>query len=339
VSGGAKPDASGSLSKSLGVSAAAKAPAEQPVPTPAAVPTSVPAFSYVSESSGLPEIPAEPAIQSSVPATPWREELAGRLKDHRQRRSRLRSSFDPGSTLDLAFGEPADLQDAQALDAELIESPGDPEGLDLPISGPQGDSPILDAVPLERPVEDLRVLTSAAVEAGEAPLIRPELESERVEIILETSPASSPSANPRRVQGGRQVAPLGRRFMAGLIDTLVLLMGGGLFTLIFWVVGGHASRNPLNLVILGSITTLFVLAYFGIFTALSSSTPGLLWMDLEVQSLEGGAPSPRESFWRAFGYLISFTSLLLGFVWAAVDSDHLTWHDHMSGTFITNIER
>jgi uncharacterized RDD family membrane protein YckC len=332
VSGRAKPDASAPLSKSLGESPAAKAREEEPVPTP-------PAFSPVSEPSELPEIPAEPVIQSGAQAAPWREELAGRLEDHRKRRSRLRSNFDPGGTLDLAFGEAANGEEAEVLDAELIESPGSGDGIDLPISGSQDDVPILDSVPLEKPVDDVRVLTSAAVEAGEAPLIRPELESEPVEIILESSPATSPAANPRRVQGSKHVAPLGRRFMAGLIDTLVLLIGVGLFALIFWVVGGHASRNPLNLVILGSITTLFVLAYFGIFTALSSSTPGLLWMDLEVQSLEGGAPSPRESFWRAFGYLVSFTSLLLGFVWAAVDSDHLTWHDHMSGTFITNIER
>jgi hypothetical protein len=43
----------------------------------------------------------------------------------------------------------------------------------------------------------------------------------------------------------------------------------------------------------------------------------------------------RESFWRAFGVLVSLSALMLGFVWACVDSDSLTWHDRMSGTVIT----
>jgi uncharacterized RDD family membrane protein YckC len=277
---------------------------------------------------------AEPA----APATAWREELAGRLEDHRKRRSRLRGNPQPRGTLDLAFGEPADIEEAEVLDANLIESPRNRDGLDLPISGPQDEVPILDSVPLEKPIDDVRVLTTAAVEAGEAPLVRPELESEPVEIILESSPPSSTASSPRHGPGSKKVAPLGQRFLAGLADTLILLLGAGLFSLIFWVVGGHISRNPLNFVVLGTIATLFVLAYFGFFTALSASTPGLLWMNLEVQSLDGGAPSPQESFWRSFGYLVSIASLLLGFLWAVVDSDHLTWHDHMSNTFITGVE-
>ncbi|MGD1104323.1 MAG: hypothetical protein ABSA59_19915, partial [Terriglobia bacterium] len=45
-------------------------------------------------------------------------------------------------------------------------------------------------------------------------------------------------------------------------------------------------------------------------------------------------PTVRESFWRAFGVLVSLSALMLGFVWACVDSDGLTWHDRMSGTVI-----
>jgi hypothetical protein len=46
-------------------------------------------------------------------------------------------------------------------------------------------------------------------------------------------------------------------------------------------------------------------------------------------------PTVRESCWRAFGVLVSTSALLLGFIWAWVDSQGLTWHDRMSGTFIT----
>jgi uncharacterized RDD family membrane protein YckC len=337
---GSKASASDPLSIFPRTDPLAKAPAAQaePAPAPPAARTSVPSSSPEPAPSELSEIPAEPLDEPAGPAPPWRDELAGRLEDHRRRRSRLQGNFDPSRTLDLAFGESANDETAEVLDAELIESPRAPDDSNLPLSGSEEDVPVLDSVPLEKPVEDMRVLTSAAVEAGEAPLVQPELESEPVEIILESSAPSSPPLSMYRTTGSRNVAPLGQRFIAGLADTLILLLGGGLFSLIFWIVGGHVSRNPLNLVVFGSIATLFVAAYFGIFTALSSSTPGLLWMNLEVQSLDGGAPSPQESFWRAFGYLVSIASLMLGFVWAAVDGDHLTWHDHMSGTFITSVK-
>jgi uncharacterized RDD family membrane protein YckC len=304
---------------------------------PGNVPPQVPPPESEPERADLPEIPAEPVTEIPGLAAPWREELAGRLEDHRRRRSRLQGQFDPTGTLDLAFGEPGGQISADPLDADLAHRPHAHEDVELPFSTSPEDMPVLDSVPLVKPVENIRVLTSAAVEAGEAPLAMPEPEAERVEIILESSPAPAPGANPRRVQAGARVAPLGRRFVAGLADALILLLGGALFSLIFWVVGGHMSRNALNLAVAGAISVLFILAYFGIFTALSSSTPGLLCMKLEVLSLEGGAPSPQESFWRAFGYLVSMASLMLGFVWAAVDGDHLTWHDHMSGTFITTI--
>ena len=311
--------ASAPNSKAASASEAVQLPASPPTPEP--------------EGSNLPEIPAEPVTEIPMPVAPWREELAGRLKDHRKRRTRLQGQFDASGTLDLAFGEPAAKDGAEPLDADLDEAVRQRSDMALPAS--QEDLPVLDSAP----IDDVRVLISAAMEAGETVVEKPRRDAERVEIILESSSPSASDSNPHHASGSAQVALLSRRFMAGLADALILLLGGGLFSLIFWVVGGHVSRSPVDMVVVGSISVLFILVYFGVFTALSSATPGLLWMNLEVQSLEGGAPSAKESFWRAFGYLVSMTSLMLGFVWAVVDGDHLTWHDHMSGTFITTIRK
>lgn len=275
----------------------------------------------------MPSVPA--AEQGSQ--VPWREELNDRLEDFRRKRERLRGQFDPSTSLDLEFGTPAD--------APVSDPARESGGFDVALTPPQREMPVLESAPLEKSGEDLRVLDSAAVEAGSKRLVPDETETEPVEIILESSPPSAqPSASRRSgVPATLRVASLGPRFMAGLADAVVLLLGGGLFALIFWAAGGRISLRPLNIIILGAITALFVLSYFGLFTALSASTPGLLWMNLEVRSLDGGPPTPQESFWRAFGYLVSIASLLLGFVWALVDGDHLTWHDHMSGTFISPI--
>jgi len=56
-----------------------------------------------------------------------------------------------------------------------------------------------------------------------------------------------------------------------------------------------------------------------------------------VRSQTGGLPSPQQAFWRAFGYLVSISALMLGFIWALVDSDGLTWHDRMSETYLTEV--
>jgi uncharacterized RDD family membrane protein YckC len=135
------------------------------------------------------------------------------------------------------------------------------------------------------------------------------------------------------------VASIGRRFLAGLADGLFLLLGAGLFALIFWRAGGHLAPVPLNLIILALMAVLFLFAYFGLFTALTFSTPGQNLMGIEVRNLGGWPPVPREACLRAFGYLVSISAVMLGFLWALVDSDGLTWHDQISGTFLTRVNK
>ena len=286
----------------------------------------------------IPEIASTPVPAQATPAAVWREELAGKLEDHRRKRSRLRGNFDPGSSLDLEFDEQGAEAPPRGVDADLAMPSRSGGALDAQLNAPRRESPPLDRIPFEKPAEGIRVLTSAAVQAGDSHLEEDGAGARPVEIILESSPASRSGSSARRSDVSLRVAPLSTRFAAGLLDALILLVGGGLFALIFFIVGGHATLGPLNLAIFGSIGTIFVLAYFGLFCALSSSTPGLLMLNLEFRSLEGDPPSPAESLWRAFGYLISGASLMLGFAWALVDSDHLTWHDHISGTYVTTIE-
>jgi uncharacterized RDD family membrane protein YckC len=271
------------------------------------------------------------------PARPWREELSERVESFRRRRARLRHGFDSRANLDLDFDTEGDFEGSSALESRLSEFPRtevvvDAE-LETPSSG-EGAAPILEAMPLEKPGGGLRVLSSAAVQAGELPLESGAPEPEPVEIFVEPAAAAQDREPTSLVL---PLASLGRRFLAGLADAAVLLLGAGLLAAIFWRAGGHLSPLPLNLAVLGLIAVFFILVYFGLFTALTSTTPGLLWMELEVRNLDGLPPTGQEAFWRAFGYLVSISALMLGFVWALVDSDGLTWHDRMSGTFIVPI--
>ena len=54
-------------------------------------------------------------------------------------------------------------------------------------------------------------------------------------------------------------------------------------------------------------------------------------------SREGTLLEPKSACMRGLGYLVSIVPLLLGFVWAVIDPEHLTWADKVSGTFLKKI--
>jgi uncharacterized RDD family membrane protein YckC len=280
-----------------------------------------------------------PEPPTSEPARPWREELSERVESFRQRRARLKKGFDDSSSLEFDFthasaaevggpsesAEPKLEEEVSELDFELNDSRA-PEDAALP----------LDAFTLEGPGEGSGILQQAESElADELPRPAP---AEPVEIILDSLSAPEEEEAGETTSINLPLAPMGRRFLGGLTDAAVLLVATGLFALIYWRAGGLFAANLLNFAVASFIGVLICLAYFGVFTALTATTPGLLWMGIEVRNLQGNPPTTRQVFWRSFGYLVSTSALLLGFVWALVDSDGLTWHDRMSDTYLASVE-
>ena len=129
-------------------------------------------------------------------------------------------------------------------------------------------------------------------------------------------------------------APIGKRFAAGIIDAFLLALAGCLFALLFTLVGGSIQMTSMGLIVIAFLAVFWIFAYFALFTAMSFGTPGQAAMGLSVRTLEGNLPTLQEALLRAFGYLVSLGSLMLGFLWAVMDSDGLAWHDHISGTLL-----
>lgn len=290
--------------------------------------------------------PASPPTESAPPADlsqadesaqGWKEELSERVESFRKRRARLKRGADSAGNLELDFensggpGEPVFVDDAAGSPEE-----GGP-GFDLEF----GDSvapysqgaPPLETIPIEKADADSMQFGTRPAPPEEIWLGGAAPESGPMEIAV-GSPGEVTEVEEEAPEG-MLPAPLSRRFLAGLTDALVLVLGAALFGIIFWRSGGHMSSSSVDFAVLGVVAYIFIFAYFGLFTALTSTTPGLLLMGYEIRNLHGAYPTPRESFWRAFGVLVSLSALMLGFVWAWLDSDSLTWHDRMSGTFIT----
>jgi len=283
---------------------------------------------------------AEEQGHPTEPVRPWREELSERVEDFRRRRARLRGDSDRGATLEFDFKDEEHMEAAASVDAEVVEHPSGEMSLDIELERhirPDAEAPVLDSLTFDKPGGGAGVFTSTAADAAELPLEPVAVRPQPVEIVMDSQPATE-AGEAEAETGALPKAPMGRRFLAGMFDTLVLLVAAGLFALIFWRAGGRMSPQPLNLGVVGFITAFFILAYFGVFTALTFTTPGLLWLGIEVRALDGTYPTAAQAFWRAFGYLVSIGALMLGFVWALVDSDSLTWHDRMSGTFLASAD-
>lgn len=272
-----------------------------------------------------------------------RDELSGRVQKFRSKRARLRGGFEPetaefdfDSTETDSSREIAELIGGQVV--EFTERGGAPDAeVDLQAQGPSA----FESMPQIPAVGGLRVLSGAAVLAGETPLSRHQPAPEPVEIILDSSSSALQTSPVLANASAHPLDLMGRRFAAGLVDAAVLLVGLGVFAAVFWVVRPRTSTfsfRPANLIALGVIAVFFLTFYFGTSVAFTASTPGLAWMGLVIRNLDGEAPNTRESCWRAFGYLVSASALFLGFVWALLDSEGLTWHDLMSGTFVTERE-
>jgi uncharacterized RDD family membrane protein YckC len=89
--------------------------------------------------------------------------------------------------------------------------------------------------------------------------------------------------------------------------------------------------------IYGAGFLLLVGVYFILFMLSASQTPGMKTRQLLAVSREGVPLEPRTACMRGFGYLISIVPLMLGFVWAFIDPEHLTWSDKVSGTYLKKI--
>jgi len=132
------------------------------------------------------------------------------------------------------------------------------------------------------------------------------------------------------------VAQLRDRVRAGLLDSGFLVITYGGFLLMFSSLGNPLTFGKVEAGVYAAALFLICGLYFTLFTAFGASTPGMLLRDLHFVSFDGSSPSPRQMLWRSFGYLVSSAAGLLGFAWALWDEDHLTWHDRISQTYITD---
>jgi uncharacterized RDD family membrane protein YckC len=272
----------------------------------------------------------------------WRNELTRRVQRFRRRRAHLRESFNTGTSLEFDFQGGRDGEPDPLSNAALAEPGQLGEEFDAVLGGGEERKESIhpvDSIPLRGRKEVVEFPGEAIdLDAEERGLLvetrrRRRLDPAAMSIVMESSATDEPEATTVCVL----IAPLGPRFLAGVVDGLMLLLAMACFVAIFWwVVGEHLHWRPVDLGVLACVAGFLVFSYFALFGRLASATIGQQAVGLVLRNLEGGAPTSAQALWRAFGYLVSLSSLMLGFVWAMVDSEGLTWHDRMSGTLLVS---
>lgn len=122
-------------------------------------------------------------------------------------------------------------------------------------------------------------------------------------------------------------AGFGDRFIAFLIDAVILLIPN----LILYLVIGGVAGNVLSFVV--------GIAYSVYFWTSTGQTPGKKMMSLKVVKADGGAIlTPGEAVVRYIGQIISGIVVLLGYLWVIWDPKHEAWHDKIAGTKVIKLQ-
>ena len=130
------------------------------------------------------------------------------------------------------------------------------------------------------------------------------------------------------------VASPTHRLVAGVIDLSLVLLATALFVFTVYLWSGSVVFAKSTLPYLAVVAASLAMLYEYVWCVANVDSPGLRWTGLRLLNFDGRAPQRRQRRMRMFGWCLSVSSVL-GLVWALVDEEKLTWHDHISKTFPT----
>ena len=150
--------------------------------------------------------------------------------------------------------------------------------------------------------------------------------------LLKEGHSSSPPA----------LAGFWRRFVALAIDLVIIFFCLYLVTLAasvsYEATHGSAAWGTVSFFLISYLFyNLFFIVYLVYFIAGSGQTPGKMAVGVKVVDLSGGNAGYMRAIFRAFGYYISSSIFMAGFLWSLVDRRRQTWHDKLAGTVVVEI--
>jgi uncharacterized RDD family membrane protein YckC len=134
------------------------------------------------------------------------------------------------------------------------------------------------------------------------------------------------------------VASFRLRLLGHAMDFALSLAAFVLFLLPLKLLVGPVSSSRFLMAGIICAYLLVVLLYGIVFVYLAGATPPMKWTGLRLVNFDGAPPGRKQLLWRLLGSVASVGSFFLGFLWAAIDEEKLSWHDRISKTFLTTAD-
>lgn len=198
-------------------------------------------------------------------------------------------------------------------------------------------------------VETAQISTEPVVEEAQAP--------QWTSIFLD-APRPAPAAAPEPVIpatstaiGPPGAASVARRTAAAAINGTIVGLAATAFAAAAMVTSGNAetlrsfslgtaahmllSPDGRSLLSAGAIVAaLLWIVYQALFFAFSTATPGMRCVRIGLCTFGDENPSRKRMRHRILAILLSAVPFGLGFIWAALDEEKLSWHDRVSGMYL-----
>ncbi len=123
------------------------------------------------------------------------------------------------------------------------------------------------------------------------------------------------------------------RALAAALDAAVIVLAMTVFLVTFSIGGGEIVFDRQTIPLFIGIATVLGLFYHFLFCLSGGDSPGMRWTQLRMLNFDGQPPDREQRSFRLAASCLSVVAAGLGIVWALVDEESLTWHDHMSKTF------
>lgn len=178
-----------------------------------------------------------------------------------------------------------------------------------------------------------------------------------VEPAKRRAPAGPPRQRPRKVIAGQQnlefapsrnsrlqdgviycdapVAITTHRSLAGVLDAVVVASGLAMLAIVLRIAGCDLVWNVRTAPLYLAAAAAVMIFYRLLWCFANGDSPGMRWAQLALINFDGQRPTRRQRFTRAASGFLSLAAAGLGLLWAFVDEETLTWHDHISKTFPT----
>ena len=218
----------------------------------------------------------------------------------------------------------------QAVRQPALFAPADRPRV-VPIFGPNGSGPALvSSAPLGK--ADRR--KSRSRPANGRP---PREDTQQCLAFVSAEPvnrAATPAAD-SEIYCNAPVAHTQHRLLAGAIDWGIILSAFGVLVALFAAASGPDSFSPAIWAALGGLGLMSAIVYQLLWALSNGDSPGLHLAGLELVDFDGRRPRRRDRLGRMLAFWLSLLPGAIGLLWALVDEETLTWHDHISKTFPT----